>query len=84
MNKKIVMTIVATVLIAFVNILLLVLGSRDSQFVWVAFMLVWANLLLGWLTQVRQPNITYMFFSVAIVIEAIIIINTYWILGRSL
>ncbi|MDH4358859.1 MAG: hypothetical protein OEV37_02885 [Candidatus Berkelbacteria bacterium] len=84
-RKDIILLALATFIIAAGNIATVYFARlEDSQIGWVGFYLVWFNLLVGWLTYRRKPVITYMFFGVAVLLILIILINKYWILGRTL
>lgn len=84
-NKTILVLAAVTLVVAGINILVWwVSRDTDPQLAWIGFILVWFNLLLGWLTFARQRAITYLFFSIALLIEIILIVNKYWILSRGL
>jgi len=84
-NKTIFALTAVTLVVAGINILVWwVSRDTDPQLAWIGFILVWFNLLLGWLTFARQRAITYLFFSIALLIEIILVVNKYWILSRGL
>jgi hypothetical protein len=78
--KKIIVLIIASLVIAAVNIWMWQLTEvNDLQLAWVAFGLVWLNLILSWITERRQPSIAYFCLSTSLIIEIILAINYFWI-----
>jgi hypothetical protein len=77
--KKIIVLIIASLVIAAVNMWVWQLTEmNDLQLAWVAFGLVWLNLILSWITERRQPTIAYFCLSTSLIIEAILIVNYFW------
>ncbi len=84
-RRNIALLVLATIIIAAGNVATVYFARlEDTQIGWIGFYLVWFNLLVGWLTYRRKPVITYMFLGVSILLILIILINKYWILGRTL
>lgn len=77
--------IISTVIIGGINIFSWYASKNlDPQIVWIGFILVWFNLLLSWLTFARQPYISYIFISSSFVIEAMVLINNFFVSTRIL
>ena len=82
--NKVMSIVVATVVLAGANLGVWYLAnSTDPQIAWVCFVLVWLNLILGWLTLRRQPLLTALFFSAGAILELILIVNKFWISTRG-
>ena len=77
--KKIIVLIIASVIIIGLNIWTWQLTqTNDLQLAWIAFSLVWVNLILSWITERRQTTITYLLLSTSLIIEAILLVNYFW------
>jgi len=77
--KKIIVLIVASLVIAAINFWTWQLTEKiDLQLAWVAFSLVWVNLILSWITERRQRAISYLLLSSSLIIEAILLVNYFW------
>ena len=83
LNKTTLMGI-ATILLAAGNILIYFLTKYDSQIVWIGFILVWLNLVLGWFTYRRLPSVSYLFLITSLLIELLIVIDIYWVSSKFL
>jgi|GEM_PF-2728187 len=78
--KKFIVLIIVSLVIVAVNIWMWQLTEvNDLQLAWVTFGLVWLNLILSWVTERRQPNIAYFCLSTSLIIEAILVVNYFWI-----
>lgn len=83
--KKYLVLIVATFIIAIANFVIWYFSKdAESQIFWIGFILVWFNLLLCWLTNFRQPYLTYLFLSTSVIIEILLLVNNFWISTRVL
>lgn len=72
--------IIATAVIAGLNVWLFIISqSLDIQLAYVAFVIVWIDLVVAWLINKKQPSLSYMFFATAIIVEALLAINYFWI-----
>ncbi|MCX6809347.1 MAG: hypothetical protein NTZ65_01160 [Candidatus Berkelbacteria bacterium] len=84
MNKKLIILIVVSLVLAGLNVWSWNLTQKnDLQLAWVAFGLVWLNIVFGWVTNHRQPTLSYIFFSTGLIINALVLINYFWILQRG-
>jgi len=82
-TKKLIIDIGVSAVLAAVNILLWYIGQKSGeQIYWIAFVLVWFNIALAWLTRVRQKPISYIFLSTSLIVEILVLINIYWISTR--
>jgi hypothetical protein len=78
--KKNLYIIIATAVIAGLNVWLFIISqSLDIQLSYVAFVIVWIDLVVSWLINKRQPSLSYMFFSTALIVEALLAVNYFWI-----
>lgn len=78
-GKRIIVLIIVSLVIAAINIWMWQLTEKnDLQLAWVAFGLVWLNLILSWITERRQPTIAYLCLSTSLIIEAILMVNYFW------
>lgn len=78
--KKNLLQIIMTIVIAGLNVWLFIISqSVDAQLAYVAFVIVWIDLVVAWLIKKRQPSLSYMFMSTAIIINVLIAVNCFWI-----
>lgn len=78
--KKIHYYIIATLVLIGLNIWAWSLNLKlDYQLAWIAFLLVFVDLAIGWLVYAKSEAILYLFFTSAFVIEVLLIINYFWI-----
>jgi len=50
----------------------------------VAFVLVWLNIVLGIFAYRRQPNIAYLLLGAVFVLELLLTVDLFWVIGRVL
>jgi len=74
-----------TVAVAALNVWVWILLRKiEQEIAWVGFAIVWFNLIIGWLTLQRQAALTYLFFSVALILEIVLLIDKFWVLSRGI
>lgn len=82
-TKRLIIDLSVTAILVGGNIVLWLVGKKSGeQLYWVAFMLVWFNLALSWLTRNNHKPIYYLFLATSFIIEILILINIYWISTR--
>lgn len=73
-----------TVVLCVVNIYVGYLAFTDKNTIfWLAFILVWFNLLFGWLVQKKQLILASLFWLSALIIAALSLLYKFVILGRT-
>jgi hypothetical protein len=78
--KKYLVIIVLSLAIIAGNVICWYLArDLDTQMGWIAFILVWLNLALSWLTYRRTAVISYFFISVSIILEIFVLLNIFWV-----
>jgi hypothetical protein len=83
--KKYLAPVLFTAVIAAGNVWLwLILRDIEQEISWVVFAVVWFNLIIGWFTFRRQMVLTYIFFAVALILELVLLVDKFWIMGRGL
>lgn len=76
--------ILVTVLLSLLNIYVGYLAfTGQNTIFWLAFILVWFNLLFGWLVQKRQLVLASLFWMSAVIIAILSLLYKFVILGRS-
>lgn len=82
--KKILYLLIANVVLVGGNVFSWYISLKlDYQLAWIAFILVFINLVLSWLVYPKQKTIMYFFLSSSLIIELLLIINFYWIQRRG-
>lgn len=79
MKKLLYLVIVNLVLIAGNIFSWYVSLKLDYQLAWIAFVVIFLNIILSWVVRPRQKTIMYFFLSSSFIIELLLIINYYWI-----
>lgn len=83
--KKNLVLIVATLIVVVANIIIwYFFRNEEFQIYWIGFILVWFNLLLCWLTNLRQPYLANLFLSTSIIIEIMLLANNFWVSTKVL
>jgi len=84
--KKIIWLIVAVILLTMGNITLYLLerNSNAAQVSLIGFVIVWLDLILSIIVYSRQNSLAYIFLGVTTLIEILLTVNLFWILGRVL
>jgi len=78
--KKNLFIIIATIIIAGLNVWLFIISQTiDIQLAYVAFVVVWIDLAVSWFINKKQPALSYMFFATALIVEALLAVNYFWI-----
>lgn len=84
-NSKKVIKACLIAIVATINILLWYYGKeRDFQVSTIAFVLVWLNFCLSLFTYKRQPNISYVLLGASFVLEMLLAVNLFWVVGRTM
>lgn len=81
--KENLVLIIATVVIAAINVWLYT-KNDGLQVGFIAFVLVWFDLVLSWITFRRQQAIGYIYLSAGLIIEILLAVNIFWISTRVL
>ena len=77
--------IISTVVLAVANVLIWLRAQQtDLQLAWVAFILVWVDLVFSWLIMRSQRKISYIFIATAAVVEVLVTVYIFWVLQRSI
>jgi hypothetical protein len=72
--------IIATIILAGLNVWAWNLNLKiDYQLAWIAFLLVFIDLAIGWFVYTKSEANLYLFFTSALIIELLLIINSLWI-----
>lgn len=78
----------------FILPILLVIASAANISLWyygrglgfqvstVVFILVWLNIVLGLFVYKRQPNISYILLGATFILELLLTVDLFWIIGR--
>jgi hypothetical protein len=81
--QKLILDLSLTVAIAVLNVSSYLVGSKSGdQLYLVAFILVWFNLVFAWFVMKKRQPISYILFATSFVLEALVLINIYWIANR--
>jgi len=84
LKKNLLMAITVLAVVATNILIWIFFKTDDSQIIWVGFILVWVDLLIAAITNIRQPYIAKIFLIIAMLIEFFLIANNFWIQNKVL
>ena len=84
-SRKYYPIIIGTILSIALNIWIwIVRDSSDTPINLVAFILIWFDLILAWLTFRRRQDIAHLFLAVGLIIAVLVLLNVYWVPTRGM